>query len=60
MELFSRAVAHGIVQAKVGIPFLSQAFYWYIATAVVNKAIPYALHDDIYDQDIRHYVDAVS
>jgi len=60
MKLFGSAVAHGIVHAKVGIPFLSQAFYWYIATADVNKAIPYASPDDICDQDIRHYVDAVS
>jgi len=40
-KLFGIAVVHGIVHAKVGIPFLSQALYWYAATADLNKAISY-------------------
>ena len=60
MKLFGTVVANCIVHGRVGIPFFLPAFYWYIATADVNKAVSYALPEDICDQDARHYTEAVS
>lgn len=59
MKLFGTAVAHAIVQARVGIPTLSRPFYWYVATGDVNQAIPYVSVEDVYDEDARHYIEEV-
>ena len=58
-ELVGKIIAHGIIQAGVGMPCFSPASFKYLVTNDLSEAINFVTIDDVTNPTIKHYIDKV-
>ena len=59
-KMLGTIIAHSLCQNGPGFPYLSPCQYYYIATGDVTRAIAYATIHDVFNPDIKAYINKVS
>jgi len=58
-KMLGTMIAHSLCQDGPGFPYLSPCSYYYIATGNTDHAIAYATIADVFDSEVREFIDQV-